>query len=162
VLRGNPTARQIRVILARVERALTERGATVNRETPGELSFRMPPPWRLAPLGWLALLTRGAATVSAWGGGPWRVSYRLYFGALQALTAVMTLGIALLGWSWPRVGLVSTILVLWIAGYGVLHLVASHSFRRLLRDELADIVERRTRSRAEPATEAAAPSQQPE
>lgn len=162
VLRANPTVRQIQAILSRVERALTERGATVNRESPGEVSFRMPPPWQLARVGWLALITRGTATLSAWGGGPWRVSYRLHFGALQALTAVMTLVIVALGWNWPRFALLSTVLVLWIAGYGVLHLVASHYFRRLLREVMADVVERRARPRAKPTPSAPATSQQPE
>jgi hypothetical protein len=162
VLRANPTVRQIQTILARVERALTERGAIVHREIPGEVSFRMPPPWELAPVGWLAVITRGTATLSAWGGGPWRVSYRLHFGALQALTGVMTLVIVMLGWNWPRLALLGTILVLWIAGYGVLHLVASHHFRRVLRDVMADVVERRARPREKPTPSAPATSQQPE
>jgi hypothetical protein len=162
VLRANPTVRQIQAILARVDRALTERGATVYRGIPGELSFRMPPPWRLARVGWLALITRGTATVSAWGGGPWRVSYRLYFGSLQALTGLVTLVVVLLGWGWPRLALLGTILALWIAGYGALHLVASHDFRRMLREVMPDVVERRTHPRPTPAAGASAPSQHPE
>ena len=35
VLRANPTVRQIQMLLARVERALTERGATSTRGIPG-------------------------------------------------------------------------------------------------------------------------------
>jgi hypothetical protein len=161
VLRANPTVRQTQAILARLERALTERGATVHREIPGEVSFRMPPPWRLARVGWVALITRGTATLSAWGGGPWRVSYRLQFGALQAVTGLVTLVIAVIGWDWPRLGLLSTVLALWIVGYGSLHLLASHYFRGLLREVVADLVERRGRPRAKPAN-TPAPSQQPE
>ena len=162
VLRANPTVRQIHAILARVERALTERAATVHRETPGEVSFRMPPPWRLAPVGWLAVITRGTATLSAWGGGPWRVSYRLYFGALQALTGLITLIIVVLGWTWPRLALLSTVLMLWGVGYGAIHLIASHHFRRLLRDVIGDAIERRARPRAKPTANTPATSQQPE
>lgn len=161
VLHANPTVRQTQVILARLERALTERGAIVRREIPGEVSFRMPPPWRVAPVGWLALITRGTATLSAWGGGPWRVSYRLHFGGLQALTGLVTLILAVVGWGWPRLALLGSVLALWVVGYGTLHLLASHSFRGLLRDVLADVVERRARPRAGP-TGAPATSQQPE
>lgn len=162
VLRANPTVRQIQAILARVERALTERGASTHREIPGEVSFRMPPPWQLARVGWLGLITRGTATLSAWGGGPWRVSYRLHFGALQALTALLTLVIVVLGWNGPRLTLLGIVLTLWIAGYGTLHLLASHHFRRMLRDVMADVVERRTQPRAKPTPSAPATSQHPE
>jgi hypothetical protein len=162
VLRANPTVRQIQTMLAHIERALTARGATVQRETPGELTFRMPPPWAFAPVGWLAVITRGTATLSAWGGGPWRVSYRLHFGALQAVTGLVTLAIVVLGWNSPRLSLLGTILMLWVGGYAALHLVASHHFRRLLRDTMADVVERRTRPRAESAASTPATSQQPE
>jgi hypothetical protein len=162
VLRANPTVRQIQATLAHLERALTELGATVHRGVPGELRFQMPPPWRLAPVGWLALITRRTATLSAWGGGPWRVSYRLQFGALQALTGLVTLVIAWLGWSWPRLALLGTVLALWIAGYGALHLIASHNFRKLLRDVMADVVERRARARTVPTATTPASSQQPE
>jgi hypothetical protein len=161
-LRTNPTVRQIQATLVRVERALTELGATVYRGVPGELTFRMPPPWRLARVGWLALITRGTATLSAWGGGPWRVSYRLHFGALQALTGLVTVVILLLGWGWPRLALLGTVLALWITGYGALHLVAAHNFRKLLRDVMVDVVERRTQPRPIPAGSSPAPSQQPE
>lgn len=161
MLRANLTVRETQAILTRLERALTARGATVDRLTPGEVSFRMPPPWRLARVGWLALITRGTATLSAWGGGPWRVSYRLHFGALQAVTGLMTLVIVVLGWGWPRFALLSTLLALWVVGYGSLHLLASHDFRGLLREVTAVVVERRARPRTDP-TGAPATSQQPE
>lgn len=161
VLRGNPTVRETNAILARLETALGERGATTHRRTPGEVSFRMPPPWRLARLGLLGLITRGTAVLSAWGGGPWRVSYRLYFGALQVITGVLTLAIAVLGWSWPRSILLSILLGLWLFGYGSLHLLASHRFRDFLRGVMNDVTERRSRPRAERRS-ASATSQQPE
>ncbi|HEU5185734.1 MAG TPA: hypothetical protein VFU01_14265 [Gemmatimonadaceae bacterium] len=161
VLRGNPTVRETNAILARLETALGERGATTHRRTPGEVSFRMPPPWRFARLGLLGLITRGTAVLSAWGGGPWRVSYRLYFGALQVITGVLTLVIAVLGWSWPRSILLSILLGLWLFGYGSLHLLASHRFRDFLRGVMHDVTERRSRPRAERRS-ASATSQQPE
>lgn len=160
VLRSNPTVRQTQAILARLERALTDRGAVTHREVSGEVAFRMPPPWRLAR-GWLALISRGTATLSAWGGGPWRVSYRLHFGALQALTGLITLIIVIVGWSWSRLALFAVVLALWGAGYGVLHLLGSHAFRDMLRSVMGDFVENRARPRPQP-TDAAAGSQQPE
>jgi hypothetical protein len=160
-LRANPSVRQTQAVLVRLERALAERGATVSREIPGELSFRMPPPWKLAPVGWLALITRGVVTLSAWGGGPWRLSYSLHFGWLQALTGVTTLILAVLGWGWPRLALLGAVLALWVVGYGVLHLVASRHYRLMLRELISDIAERRARPRRE-ANGASATSQQPE
>ena len=161
VLRANPTVRQTQAILMHLDRALRDRGATTDRAQPGELLFRMPPPWKLARVGWLALITRGTATLSAWGGGPWRVSYRLYFGALQIVTGLVTLGIVLFGWGWPRLGLLSAVLALWIIGYGTLHLLAAHRFRDVLNDVMTEVIERRSAPRAE-QTSARAPSQQPE
>ena len=164
VLRANPTVRQTQKILSQIDRALRERGATTDRAPAGELVFRMPPPWKLARIGWIALITRGVVTLSAWGGGPWRVSYRLHFGALQLLTGLITLSMAVVGWSWPRLVLLSAALMLWIVGYGSLHLLAGHQFRDLLSDVIADVLERRTKSRSEESTPSSTPaaSQQPE
>ncbi|HJU67033.1 MAG TPA: hypothetical protein VJ650_02215 [Gemmatimonadaceae bacterium] len=159
VLRTNPTVRQTQKILSQLDRALRERGATTDRAPAGELVFRMPLPWELARVGWLALITRGTATLSAWGGGPWRVSYRLYFGALQILTGLITLGMVIFGFGWPRLALLSAVLALWIVGYGALHLLAAHQFRDLLRDVMADVIERRSSSRTDqPAVQPSAPS----
>jgi hypothetical protein len=160
-LRTNPSVRQTQALLVRLEQALTQRGAAVYRQIPGELSFRMPPPWRLAPVGWVALVTSGTLTLSAWGGGPWRLSYRLHFGWLQALTGLMTLIMAVLGWGWPRLALLGAVLALWVVGYGALHLIAAHHFRVLLRGLMSDIAERRARPRRE-ANSTPAASQQPE
>lgn len=161
VLRANPSVRHTQAILARLERALEQHGAATERATTGELIFRMPPPWRLAPIGWLALITRGTATLSAWGGGPWRVSYKLYFGALQALVGLITLGIALVGWGVPRLSLLAAVLALWIAGYAPLHFLAAHRFRGLLLGVMADVLERRAHPRAQAAGTSASP-QHPE
>ena len=165
MLRANPTVRQTQKILSHLDRALRERGATTDRAPAGELIFRMPPPWRLARIGWVALITRGTATLSAWGGGPWRVSYRLHFSALQVLTGLITLGIAVFGWGWPRLGLLSAVLALWVVGYGSLHLLAAHQFRDLLSDVVTGVIHRRpssqTDQRAEPSSAPSA-SQQPD
>lgn len=161
VLRANPTVRETQAVLTRLERALNERGATTERASTGQLHFRMPPPWRFAPIGWLALITRGTATLSAWGGGPWRVSYRLYFGALQVVTATITLGMGVFGWGWPRLALLTAALALWITGYASLHLLAANRFRALLRTVMVDVLERRARPR-EIAAPAPAANQQPE
>ena len=161
MLRSNPSMRQTQEILARLDRALRERGAATDRAPAGELTFRMPPPWRLAPVGWLAVITRGTATLSAWGGGPWRVSYRVHFGALQSVTALITLALVVLGWGWPRVALLSAVLALWIIGYGALHLLAARRFRTLLTKVMADVLEPRVRAPTPPAG-VSATSQQPE
>jgi hypothetical protein len=161
VLPANPTVRQTQAILVQLDRALRERGATTDRAPAGELIFRMPAPWKLARIGWLALITRGTATLSAWGGGPWRVTYRLYFGALQMLTALITLGMAVLGWSWPRLELLSAVLALWIIGYGSLHLLAAHHFRDFLSNVMTAVMERHAPARTEQAS-ASAGAQQPE
>ena len=161
VLRANPSVRQTQALLARLDRALNERGATTERGPAGELTFRMPAPWRFAPVGWLALVTRGTATLSAWGGGPWRVSYRLYFGGLQSVVALITLGILVLGWGVPRLSLLAAVLGVWIVGYAPLHILAAHAFRNLLHSVMADVLEQRGGSRRTEAAGASS-SQQPE
>ena len=90
------------------------------------------------------------------------MSYRLHFGALQLLTGLITLGMAVVGWRWPRLVLLSAALMLWIVGYGSLHLLAGHQFRDLLSDVIADVL--RTKSRSEESTPSSTPaaSQQPE
>ncbi len=161
LLRPDTTVHQTQVVIARLERALSSLGAGVRRTTPGELMFEMPKPWRLAPIGWLALISQGSATLSAWGGGPWRVSYRLRFGALRVVTALVTLMLVAIGWGWPRLSLLMVVATLWAAGYGSLYYLASRRFRRVLAAITAETAERRTRPRAT-AGEARVASQQPE
>lgn len=161
LLRPDTTVHQTQVVISRLESALSRLGAVVRRPTPGELVFEMPRPWRLAPIGWLAVISRGTATLSAWGGGPWRVSYRLRFSALRLLTALLTLAIVAVGWGWPRLSLLMVVATLWIAGYGSLYYLASKRFRRLLADITGEIAERRARPRVTPR-EAPVTSQQPE
>ena len=161
LLRPDTTVHQTQVVIARLESALSRLRAEVQRTTPGELVFEMPRPWRLAPIGWLALISRGSATLSAWGGGPWRVSYRLQFGALRLVTALLTVAIVAIGWGWPRLSLLMVAATLWLVGYGSLYYLASNRFRRILADIAAETAERRTRPRATPP-EARVVSQQPE
>jgi hypothetical protein len=161
LLRPDTTVHQTQVVIARLEAALSRLGAVVQRTTPGELSFEMPRPWRLAPIGWLALISKGSATLSAWGGGPWRVSYRLQFGALRLVTALLTLVIVAVGWGRPRLSLLMIVAALWVVGYGSLYFLASNRFRRILAGVAAEIAERRARPRVTP-TEARVASQQPD
>lgn len=121
----------------------------------------MPPPWRLSR-GWMALISGGTATVSAWGGGPWRVSYVMRFTALRAVTAVMTLALVAIGWGWPRIALLSSVLVLWVLGAGSLHLLAARDFRKFLRATIPDMIERRTQPRTTPRAADAVTTQQPD
>jgi hypothetical protein len=161
LLRPDTTVHQTQVVIGRLETALSRLGAAVRRTTPGELLFEMPRPWRLAPIGWLALVSQGSATLSAWGGGPWRVSYRLRFGALRFVTALLTLAIVAVGWGWPRLSLLMVAATLWVVGYGSLYYLASNRFRRILADIAAETAERRARPRATPP-DARVASQQPE
>ena len=161
LLRPNTTVHQTQVVIGRLESALSRLGAMVRRTTPGELVFEMPRPWCLAPIGWLALISQGSATLSAWGGGPWRVSYRLRFGALRLITALVTLAIVAVGWGWSRLSLLMVVATLWVAGYGSLYYLASKRFRGILADIAAETAERRTRPRVT-SSEARVGSQQPE
>jgi hypothetical protein len=161
LLRPDTTVHQTQVVIARLESALSRLGAVVRRATPGELVFEMPKPWRLAPIGWLALISEGSATLSAWGGGPWRVSYRLRFGALRVVVALLTVAIVVIGWGWPRVSLLMVVATLWLGGYGSLYYLASNRFRRILATVAGETAERRARPRTTPS-EARVASQQPE
>jgi hypothetical protein len=161
LLRPDTTVHQTQIVIARLEAALSRLGATVRRPTPGELTFEMPRPWRLAPIGWLALVSRGSATLSAWGGGPWRVSYSLQFGALRFVTALLTLVIVAVGWRWPRLSLLMVVATIWVVGYGACYYLASRRFRNILADIAAEITERRARPRAT-SGETRVASQQPE
>ncbi|MDQ4080095.1 MAG: hypothetical protein M3125_04990 [Gemmatimonadota bacterium] len=161
LLRPDTTVHQLQVVISRLEAALSHRGALVRRTNSGEVSFEMPRPWRLAPIGWLALISKGSATLSAWGGGPWRVSYRLQFGALRLVTALLMLVIVAVGWGGPRLSLLMVVATLWLIGYGSLYYLASRRFRRVLADIAAETAERRTRPRVTPS-EARVASQHPE
>ncbi|MGQ0712627.1 MAG: hypothetical protein ACT4PJ_02725 [Gemmatimonadaceae bacterium] len=161
LLRSGTTVHQTQAVLARLEGAMSALGATTQRTVPAEVLFEMPPPWRFAPIGWLAIISRGTATLSAWGGGPWRVSYRLKFRALRVLTALVTLILVVLGWGWPRLSLLTTVLALWIVGYGGLYVLASSRFRRMLTEIASDVAERRSRPRSPEQQETVA-TQQPE
>lgn len=161
LLRPDTTVHQTQAVISRLEAGLSRLGAVVRRTNPGELMFEMPRPWRLAPIGWLAVISKGSATLSAWGGGPWRVSYRLQFGALRLVTALLMLVIVAVGWGGPRLSLLMVVATLWLIGYGSLYYLASRRFRRLLAEITAETAERRARPRVTPS-KAPVASQQPD
>ena len=139
-LRTEPTVHQVDVILARVERELTEGGARVQRGARGELRFRMPPPWRARGAALLRLVSAGEVSVSAGGGEPRRLRYWLRFPLLYTLGALVTAGVVGAGWYGPRLRLLATVLVLW-AVVLLLRMAASRAVRRVLAGCAREIVE---------------------
>jgi hypothetical protein len=142
-LRTVPTVKQTQTILAQIERELRERGAHVDRPTHGRLSFRMPLPWRAPKLRLLLAVTSGYATISASGGGPWRVSYDLNFSALRAITTVLSLALVTVGWQWNRLTLLNALFLLWALVFGSLYVAGTVRFRSLLKIAAGEVVERR-------------------
>lgn len=147
-LRTEPTVHQTEAILARIERELTMRAVSVTREGFGAMSFRMPRPWRAAHLGLLLPIRSGRVRVSAGAGERWRVRYELSFMSLRALTAVLTAVLVAVGWSWPRLTLLSRLVILWAAVFGAPWTLAKLRFRRLVEACAREIVERRKTPRA--------------
>lgn len=139
-LRTEPTVHQTEVILACVERELTECGARVRRGARGELRFRMPPPWRASGAMLLRLVSSGEVRVSAGGGEPRRLRYWLRFPFLYTLGALVTAAVAGAGWYGPRLPLLMAVLVLWGAVL-LLRVVAARVVRRLLAGCAREIVE---------------------
>lgn len=154
-LRTEPSVRQTRAILSRIERELAERGAAVTRENVGALRFDMPRPWAAPKLGLLLAITSGRATLSAGAGERWRVRYELSYAVLRGLVIALTLVVVAAGWGWSRVTLLNTIIALWAALYGVPYALAGRQFRRIIAAAAHDVVERRTRERADAAGGAA-------
>jgi hypothetical protein len=151
-LRTEPSVRQTDAILSRIERELVSCEVRVTREGFGAMSFRMPRPWRAWHLGLLLPITAGKVRVSAGAGERWRVRYELSFVALRALTVALTVAVVALGWSWPRLTLLSRLVILWTAVYGAPWAAAALRFRRLVESCAREVVERRKTPRAGPAT----------
>jgi len=147
-LRKEPSVRQTDAILTRIERELATRGVSVAREGFGAMTFRMPRLWKAAHLGLLLPLRGGQVRVSAGAGERWRVRYELSFATLRALTLVLTAAVVALGWSWPRLTLLSRLVVLWAAVYAVPWGLAALRFRRLVESCAREVVERRKTPRA--------------
>jgi hypothetical protein len=147
-LRTEPSVRQTDAILTRIERELATRGVDATREGFGSMVFRMPPPWRAAHAGLLLPLRGGRVRVSAGAGERWRVRYELSFATLRALTLVLTAVVVAVGWSWPRLTLLSRLVVLWAAVYGAPWALAAFRFRKLVEGCAREVVERRKTPRA--------------
>jgi hypothetical protein len=144
-LRTEPTVHQVDVILGRIEAALHDVGARVQRGGRGQVRFRMPPPWRTRG-GLLRLVSAGEVKVSAGWGEPRRLRYTLSFAALYALGAALTLGVVAAQWAGPRLALLRTVLVLW--GLVLLvRVVVERRVRRMLASSAREIVERRADER---------------
>ena len=167
-LRREPSVRQIETILRRIEEELTARGATIEESgAKGGLKFRMPRPWKAPRLGLLLFITSGRAVVSAGAGGPWKVRYHLDFSVLLGLAIVLSLGLVVIGLSWPdRTTLLNALLVLWLVVYGLPYFLATTRFRRIIQKSTHDVIERRRAPRvsgsqpviAEPASDTEPPS----
>jgi hypothetical protein len=109
----------------------------------------MPKPWTAPRLGILLAVTSGKAEVSAGSGGPWRVRYGLSFSVLRGIVILLSLGLVIVGLSWPdRTNLINALLVLWVVAYGVPYIAATIRFRRIVQSCALDIVERRRAPRA--------------
>ena len=146
-LRREPTARQTQAIRARIERELSAIGAQVERGRGDLVRFKMPLPWQATRPDPMLLVTSGQVSVSAGGGGPWRVHYRLQHLRLAILCGIVSAAIAASGWSWPRLTLLQVLGIVWIVLYGVPVLVAGRRARQLLRSAASEIVERRKEPR---------------
>lgn len=143
-LRKEPSVRQVEAILRNLDQQLTARGATVDRAgAVGGLRFRMPRPWKAPRLGVLLFITSGRVVVTAGSGGPWRVRYGLDFSVLQGMAIVLSLGLIAVGLAWPRTSLINSLIVLWLAVYGIPYVVVSAYFRRVIHTSASDVVERR-------------------
>ena len=146
-LRIEPSVRQTEAILARVEQDLVKHGARVTRQGVGALRFRMPapwPPWRVARLGRLWMISAGRVKIAAGSGGPWQVLYELDYSVLRTVLIVVSLVLVVIGWSWPnRTLLYVTLLAIWLLLYGLPHLFADRRFQRVISESMREVVERR-------------------
>ena len=148
-LRRAPTHRQAREILVRLRGELETRGAAVELTAFDALRFRMPAPWRAPRPAWLLAVTSGSASISAAGGGPWRVRYVLSFAMLRVVCLALSVALAYVARGWPRLSLLNALVILWLTCYLLLSLIATARFSRLLRAAASNMIERRRRPRPE-------------
>jgi hypothetical protein len=141
-------------LFSRVEQKLEGCGATVAARGSGSLRFHMPWPWDAPGLQPLVAVTSGEAELSAEGGGPWRVRYRLRFTRLRVLCILASLALIFARWSWPRTTLIAALLLLWGACYGAVVALASRRFHQLVEAAAGGVAERRHSPRppAQPGT----------
>jgi hypothetical protein len=153
-LRRAPSLEEAIAMFRRVEQALEARGASVTARGSGTVRFLMCWPWSAPECRPLIAVTSGEAELSAEGGGPWRVRYRLNFTRLRVLCVLASLALIVAGRSWPRGTLLIALLVLWVVCYGAVIAAASWSFHQLIQGAAQGIVERRgsPRSSGEPGT----------
>src|SRR5919199_1136492 len=138
-----PSVREAVAMFNRVQRALERFGASVAPRGLGALRFYMPWPWNAPELRLLDAVTSGEAELSAEGGGPWRVRYRLRFTRLRVLCVLASLALIVAGRSWPRGALLIALLVLWAVCYGAVIAAASRSFHQLIESAAHGVIERR-------------------
>lgn len=139
-LKVQPTARQTRTIMERVEHQLVSRGAVVKSEQSSSLRFRMPHIWKSPRLHWLIATTSGEVSVGAGGGGPWRVQYGLHFSALRLLCFAVTVALAVIGWTWTRERLFTVLLLFWALAFGVPYMAAWLRFQQILRAASSEVL----------------------
>ena len=148
-LRVEPTVRQTQAILDSIERELGRYGARAQRVGGSALRFRMPEPWRRPHLGSLLAISSGRVMVSAGLGGPWRVQYELSTALLRGVAIALSVILVAVGFSWPRLTLVSALAALWLVVYAVPYFLATRRFRRIVRAGAQEVVERRKKPRVE-------------
>jgi hypothetical protein len=63
------------------------------------------------------------------------------------MAIVLSLGLIAVGLAWPRTSLINSLIVLWLAVYGIPYVVVSTYFRRVIHASASDVVERRKSAR---------------
>ena len=131
----------------RVEQALEAHGASVTERGAGALRFLMCWPWSAPEFRPLVAVTSGEAELSAGGGGPWRIRYRLKFTRLRVLCVLASLALMVAGRTWPRATLLTALAVLWAVCYVAVIAAAGRRFHQLIESATHEIDERRGSTR---------------
>jgi hypothetical protein len=74
----------------------------------------------------------GRVTIGAGAGDPWRVRYDLRFPILTSLTAILCVGLVVIGYGWPRGALIILLGLFWLLVYGIPSWRAMRMFRGLV------------------------------
>ena len=155
-LSAEPSVRQIKAIIARLEQDLGARGLDVARHGVGGLRFKVPPPWRARGAGLLAAATSGRVRVTAGRGERRQVRCDLKFTTLQAVLTLASFALVIVGWQRARVSLIATVALIWLLFYLPAYLVATAQLRRIVSTGARDVIERRRDSRTPPGAAVAA------
>ena len=153
-LSSEPSVRQIKAIIARLERDLAERGLDVARHGVGGLRFKVPPPWHTPHAGLLSAATSGRVRVTAGRGERRQVRYDLKFTTLQAVLTLVSFVLVIVGWQRARVSLIATVALIWLCFYLPAYLVATAQLRRIVSTGAREVIERRRDSRTPPGAPA--------